>query len=149
MHDILHIQGPFTFHDCAMVMDGGSKILIGLDGNGNKLEILVPQYIMPITREDWIPGRLHINGTPINVRSKEESDILNLLTTANIDAPESSHVEKSLAKNRFVIGKDIEDFFDAGDKGPKFAIRYMLKGIVDFISSDEYVIVSKKFNSIQ
>lgn len=127
MHAKLHVQGHFTFRDCAMAMEGGAKMLIGLGSSGNKLEIHAPQDIMPTTGEPWIRGCPHV----VNVRSKEECDVLNLLASANIDAPESNQAEKSTAKNRLVSGKDIEDFFTAMDKGPEFAITKMLHGIME------------------
>jgi hypothetical protein len=120
INPISPIQGQLIITNCAFAMDGGSKVLIGKDSTGKEIHFHLPQHgIISNFTEDLTPGRLHVNGEPIEVRSELEWDILIKLSESIIESP-------------FETEKD-------------HSISDMVKEIIHFIKSDEYVEVAKRF----
>jgi hypothetical protein len=142
----VNITGALTILNCAMAMDGGSKALMAMDDTGQEIRFYIPQHVIQenFSRNN-IPGRLHVNNKPIEVRSDEENEIVRLLKEAKIKFTSPSKKPDLESANRIIIGDDIKDYFSAVEKGPDHALAFMVKEIIDFVSSEEYVIISQQF----
>ena len=117
----MKINEQLTITDCAAATDGGSVILMSLDAKGQIFDIFLPQHVMPGNfNEAYIPGRLHLNEIPIEIRSARETEIINKLKEAQIN---------------------IEGEEEVGE------IRQLLEEIIAFVQSDEYLSIGEKFSN--
>jgi len=136
------IIGQLIIQNCAYAMDGGSMYLIGIDNKGKEINILIPQHKIPMNfNSNLIPGRLHINGLPVEVRSPLENEIISKLIESKIECT-SLNEPSSLSTNTIIFGNDIKEYLSAINKGENYAIAYMIKEIVDYLNSDEYIQIS-------
>ena len=114
----------FTIKDIAAWMDGGSLTLDCLSADGDNLEIEIVQHIaLNQIINSRIPGRLYLNNELVEIRSKLEKSILNELINC-IDSKDFS--------SKFT---DIE--------------RRLIKEKVEFIQSDDYLLISKEAANVK
>ncbi len=132
------IIGQLIIHSCSYASDGGPIYLNGKDSTGKDVEIVIPQHHIPSKFEKrYIPGRLHLNGIPIGIRSVEEKEIISKLIWARIVCTSNNQmVLKDI--NTIILGNDIMDYFTAINHGEHYAIAYTIKEVVEYIISDEY-----------
>ncbi|MEM7163164.1 MAG: hypothetical protein AAF487_12075 [Bacteroidota bacterium] len=140
------MKDTWIIQNCAFLMDGGTKFLNGTDATGNEINIILPQNgIEDNFQDEYIPGRLHFNGKPINVRSEVEGEIISKLIEAHVVCEEENESPDEVSPQRLTIGEDITEYFKAMDNGPDSAIALMIREIIDFVQSEEYVEIAKKY----
>ena len=146
MNDILKIEGQLVIHDCAFAMDGGTIYLKGKDDVGNSFEFLLPQHLLPGNETTGkIPGRLYINGNPVEIRSDHENEILIKLKESKIESEISENKSQEPEGPKLIVGQDIKDYYSAIEKGLNQAIAFMVMEIIKFVRSDEYLKIAEKF----
>lgn len=118
--------------------DGGSIDLRILDDAGLEHSLELVQHLIPEnSTADRRFGRLYLDDRLIDIRSVDEAAIITFLETAAIQVP---YAKSSPAERRHVIiGIDIKAVFDASDKGPVSALGYLVKQLLSFVGSEEYV----------
>ena len=85
------------------------------------------------------PGCLYFNDERVDVRSEEESRIVQVLKTASIESaiPESLQSRNApISKDALILSDDIRQFLKSS---PQDNLRRFRDEIVAFIESDEYV----------
>lgn len=133
------ITGQLIIYSCAYASDGGPIYLNGKDGSGKDVEIVISQHHIPSdSGKKFIPGRLHLNGVPIDIRSAEEKEIIAKLIWARIVCSSTTEGMVLRDVNTIILGSDILDYFSAINHGEHYAIAYTIKEIVEYIISDEY-----------
>ena len=138
------IIGDIFIENCAMAMDGGSIVFLLKDDNGTKFELNLPQYQLEGNFADKIPGRIHLNNRPIEVRSPEESHIIEKLSLY-IEKNQLTEKEKvAPPENRLILSGDINAYFKEIDKGPEYATNHLVKEVIKFVESDAYLAVAHK-----
>jgi hypothetical protein len=122
--DNIKIFGQLTILNCGFSMDGGSRTLLAKDGEGQEIEITIFQHGIPANfRKNKIPGRLHLNGHAIEIRSQDEKEIIDKLKGAKIEP--------------------FSTLKDTLEKEPGNEVALMTMEMIDFVLSDEYVAISK------
>ena len=141
------IEGRLLIYNCAYTMDGGSIHLFAKDSRGTEFCLQLPQHGFEGNfSAEFIPGRLHLNGRPIAVRSNEETDLMERLLESAVEVgPDEVKKVEHAQGNRLIIGQDIADYFSAIEKGPSDAIVSMVRWVIDFVQSESYVSVAKRF----
>ncbi len=141
------IEGRLLIYNCAYTMDGGSIHLFAKDSSGTEFCVQLPQHGLEGNfSAEFIPGRLHLNGRPIAVRSNEETDLIKRLLDSTV---EEVHEEVKKGKKpqgkSLVISQDIADYFSAIEKGPSDAVVSKVRRVIDFVQSEMYISVAKRF----
>ena len=93
-----------------------------------------------------LPGRLHFNENLIEVRSLQEQSLLSLLKSAEVrHFPEDDSSNKPIepSPNRLVLGDDLKEIFN---QTPEENLHSMLKKVIAFVESDEYVKFAEEVN---
>lgn len=138
------INEPITITNAVTLSDGGTKYLIGIDSDGNELSILIAQYVFPDNFDsNQIPGRLHFNEEPIEVRSIFESNLIKSLENCLIKV-ESSELSFSKGLEHIVNSKNL---MEANEIGHNYGVAYLVKYIIDFVQSNKYIEIAKKFKT--
>lgn len=140
----MNIKAPLIITNAATLSDGGTKYLTGIDNNKNDFSILIAQYVFPENFNDHqIPGRLHFNEKPIDIRSSIENDIIHALENCivRIDT-EDIYYSKTIE-----IVKGSENLIEASNTGDHYGIAYLIKHFIDIIKSDNYIDLAKKFKT--
>lgn len=144
----MKIPKSLVLVDSAYSMDGGSIYLEARDEDGAQCSISLPQHRLSANFDrDRIPGRLHLNGSPVAVRSESEALLVSVLRAASVQLPDKEAVSPTgprPAESRLVIGSDIQEFLDAT---PEAAVRLLARRVVDFVSSAEYLVVAKSVDA--
>jgi hypothetical protein len=135
------LKSPLYIKDSATASDGGSYTIMGHDADGNELSFFFPQYF--IAENFWletIPGRLYVNNKAITVRSELEKEVLDQLKHAIVTVSASKEVE---LPNGFSLLKEVTNLEGSGD----YSNVYLVKKIIDFVESDEYVEIANQFKN--
>jgi hypothetical protein len=82
----MNLPKRLTIRDDAIAMDGGSVALICTDDRGKMTEIVLAQHMVidADSSADYVPGRLHLDGEPVPVRSDAEARLIALLRRADV-----------------------------------------------------------------
>lgn len=124
--------------DGAYMMDGGSISLLLVDDAGVEHGLELVQHLIPEnSSDDRLFGRLYLDNSLIDVRSDDETTIINFLEGAPIQAPSSKPAATS--GTHLVIGDDIQSYVEARAKGPASALAHLVEQLVAFVRSEEYV----------
>jgi hypothetical protein len=116
-------KGHLTIEDVQAWMDGGTVTLITRDKELNNFEIEFVQKMSLVKRDTLpYPGSLLLGGKEVEIRSELESKIISAIKTADW--------------GQKIVEKE------------KSLLRQMITECVDFITSDKYIEVSKKFGRI-
>jgi hypothetical protein len=138
-----------TLRESAYALDGGTTALMFVDEQDKEQTVVLNQHAYipePKYFDEGLPGRLYFNETLIEVRSREEHFLLTLLKTAEVrylpeDDFQGENIE--LSPNRAIFGDDLKQIFN---QTPEENLRLMLKNVIDFVESDEYVTFAEKVN---
>jgi len=139
----IQIIGGIQVEDCAMAMDGGSKVLFLRDSQGNKFELLLPQHQIKGNFGEFIPGRIHLNGHSVKIRSNDEMQLMEKLSKFLENNPLEKKEKVTPPQNRLIIGDDISDYYSEMDKGPKHATHHLVKEVINFVNSESYIEVAE------
>jgi len=136
------INKPIVITNAVTLSDGGTKYLIGYDNEGIEFSILIAQYAF---QENFcsphIPGRLHFNNTPIELRSNFERDVIECLENCSI---EGSSNKLSFAKGLKKI-ENVKSFTEAREKCDNCDIVYLIKHyIINFVRPESYIQIAEK-----
>jgi len=138
------IDNPIIITNAITLSDGGTKYLVGNDRNGNNFSILIAQHIFTENFDSTkIPGRLHFNENPIEVRSDFEKEIIKSLENCLIRV---DSVELNYSKGVGKI-KDSENLMEANGKGHNYGVAYLIKYIIDFVESENYTEIANNFKT--
>jgi len=133
-----------TLTDGAYTLDGGSIHLFGQEPEGTTHHIALAQHQLAGNfGHDFVPGRLHLDGVPIPVRSDAEFQLIAALRRAVI-APKSDIPDTPSGEQRIVLSGDIEEYLTKAGESPAAALMLLLKRVLDFVASDEYLAVAAK-----
>ena len=139
----MQIPTSLILTDCSYGLDGGSINIEAQDQSGRTHQISLPQHRIPENfKPTQIPARLHLNGTPVALRSVAESQLLDALRTASVESVETDS-QPGISASRLVLSRDIETYLEAVDESPDAAIRLLVQRVVDFVVSDEYLTIAK------
>jgi hypothetical protein len=138
-----------TLQDYAYALDGGTTALIFTDERGEEQTVVLNQHAYipePEYFDRGLPGRLYFNEELIEVRSSQEQSLLSLLKSAEVrhfaeDDPSNKPIEPS--PNRLVFGDDLNEIFN---QTPEENLHSMLKKVIAFVESDEYVTFAEEVN---
>lgn len=147
--DRLIIPRHITILDGAFATDGGSISLLISDPQGNRHSLLLSQHLLPFCgmpgeRE---PGRLHLDGSVIPVRSAEEASIISALEHADIellDTPARGVSTVGEERPSMVVGDDIRAYFSKIAEGPEAAVRHLVLVLIEYVGSEEYVALCRR-----
>jgi len=132
------IPQSLVLTESAYWLDGGTNIIFAVSENGVKCRIQLNQRLIDFYAH---PGRLHLNGNIVEVRSQQESQILRLLRNARTELPENQSAEEDgLSENAIMLSDDIKDVLD---RSPKANLLRFRDEIVAFVESEEYVAIAK------
>lgn len=137
------LKTPITIINSVTLSDGGTKYLIGVDGENKEFSILLAQYIFPeYFNENQVSGRIHLNEKPIPVRSDLEKSLIEALQNCIIKNEE--HHTKLEYKKALPKIENSESLIAANNKGYNYGTAYLIKFCIDFVQSDEYIKIAKK-----
>ena len=133
------IPSKLTLVESSFWLDGGSITLHAVTDSGEKCRVHLCQRSLAATGAGW----LYFNEERVEVRSDEETKIVELLRAAPIELkreerPSSS--EPPISKNAMILSEDIKEFFEST---PEQNLRKFRDEIVRFVESDEYVVIAK------
>lgn len=143
---VLDMKFPtkLLLYDSAYVLDGGTTRLFFTDEQ-NKEHILVLRQHAYISDRKYLleslPGRLYFNESLIEIRSPEEKTLLSLLKTSELRNLSNKRIE--LPSNVHVFGNDLKETFS---QSPQENLRSMLRNVIAFVESDEYISFAEKVN---
>ena len=128
-----------TVIDASYLLDGGTMTLYALTDSGLKCQIRLNQRAFDSYPD---PGRLYFNDQLIDIRSDDESTILELLKTASIISKDrlSSPSENRISKKALILGDDIKEVLE---NSPEDNLRKFRDNIITFVESDEYVHIAE------
>jgi capsule polysaccharide export protein KpsC/LpsZ len=92
-----------------------------------------------------VPGRLHFDERAIPLRSLHEAELVTLLQNASIEGDSRSNAEHN---KRLVLSSDISDYLAATDDSPAAALALLVRRVLAFVSSDDYVAVAREIRSL-
>ena len=123
------------------------------DAAGDEHTLSVPQHgIASNFRPDEPPGALIFDGEVLAVRGPAERDLVTALRAATYHHGGRSGTAnaESLAppERRLGIGEDVSAMLAAVDLGPEAAMRHAVAGILEFVGSQEYVDVARRFGRL-
>lgn len=130
----MHLPNSITITDSAYLLDGGTTTLQGRTNAGEDFSVQLNQRVFDSYAN---PGRLSFNGKLVDVRSDEESQILQLLRNAAIEMPENEpQPENQISKNALILGDDIKQVLE---NTPEENLRQFRDEIIAYVESDQYV----------
>lgn len=122
----------------SLALDGGTINLELVDLIGVSHRLCLVQHISPVRPSELKHrGGLYFDDALVEIRSSDETVLLNFLRTARITA--SSTPPPRPGEPFVVLGEDLKEYFAAGARSPADAIRYLVNELVAFVDSDEYV----------
>ncbi len=127
-----------TLVSYAYYFDGGTTTLYAVTDAGAKCTISLVQHMMRQYEDD---GRLYFNTDLVEVRSTDESAIIDLLKTASVDLIDLPDADSRNQVPDLILGDDIKNSVtsSAEDNINKFRDK-----IISFVESDEYVRISQQ-----
>lgn len=121
-------------------LDGGTTVLTGTDERGRERAVMLVQNAFAGGNTFGIPGRLHLDGEPVPVRSELESQVVAALRAAEVrHTPlEGEQVGEriQLSPNALILGDDIKQVLT---RGPEENIRALRDQVVETVESVGYV----------
>ncbi|MGB0524073.1 MAG: hypothetical protein ACPGJS_13985 [Flammeovirgaceae bacterium] len=139
----INIIGQLYINDSVTI--GPSKAFMGYDSRGQEFIFHLDQhYLLDDFSEGVTAGRLHVNKTPLKVRSEQEMLTLQKIEESIIKpkGAEASYKETLKLLNQ----KQITSTGEAQKLGIIPAIAMLVNMVLDFVHSDEYIEVAKAFN---
>lgn len=126
-----------TIVDGAMALDGGSIFLKVMEHSSSNIILSLD---WSIAAQQTKSARFSANGVVVPIGSEEETQWLNLIRDAEIycNDPPSTNDEKPVSKQRLVLSKDIQDYFNAIDEGSLEALRSLANQFISVVSSEAY-----------
>lgn len=120
-------------------LDGGTMRLECTDETGQAHTVMLVQTLFPGGNTFGIPGRLYFDDELIPLRAGAESQLLDLLRSAEVrytPRPAETTGERiKLSPNALVLGDDIKQVLT---RGPEENIRGLRDRIVEFVASLRY-----------
>ena len=121
-------------------LDGGTTVLAGTDERGRERAVMLVQNAFTRGNTFGIPGRLHLDGAPVPVRSELESRVLAALRAAEVQytPPEGEPTGEriQLSPNALILGDDIKQVLT---RGPEENIRALRNQVVETVEAEGYV----------
>ena len=121
-------------------LDGGTTVLTGTDERGRERAVMLVQNAFADGNTFGIPGRLHLDGEPVPVRSELESQVVAALRAAEVryTRPEGEPAGEriQLSPNALILGDDIKQVLT---RGPEENIRALRDQVVETVESVGYV----------
>jgi hypothetical protein len=133
----MQLPTQITIVNSCFFLDGGTVILHAITTDGAKCEIQLNQRVFAEFYAN--PGRLYFNQELVEVRSADESRIVQLLKDATVKATvrEPTPTDNPpISKNALILGDDIREVLEST---PEENLRRFRDQIVAFVESDEYV----------
>ncbi len=126
-----------TLQGCFYLLDGGTIILNMVDESGQVRQSILAQHVSPEGSSiDKIPGRLYFDGQLIPMRSRLESELLQLLRSAEIQmAPIEAEEGTFRSQGGIIIGEDIRQYLT---REPEENIHWARTELIRFVESDQY-----------
>jgi hypothetical protein len=135
-------------------MDGGSRVIFLRDAAGAEHTLSVPQHHIPtnFTPEEP-PGALIFDGEVLDVRGPAEQELVATLQNATY-APASRrkaipHGRLAPPERRITLGEDVSATLAAIDRGAESALRHAVASVLEFVGSEEYVDVARRFHRVK
>ena len=129
------LPDSITLVDSNYWLDGGSTTLHAVSESDKKHLIHLNQRMIPGSKN---PGRLLFDNALIQVRSDLETRIIQLLTSAKVDAEDGPPPTQS--KNRLILGDDIKNVME---NSPAANIEKFRRAIIEYLQSDEYLEIAR------
>ena len=144
------IPATLAVTDCAYAMDGGSQVVFLRDADGDEHTLSVPQHAIPSNfRPGQPPGALIFDGEVLAVRGAAEQELVTALRAATYlprdRAGTASSDRLAPPARRIAIGNDVSAVLAAIDRGPEPAMRHAVASILEFVESQAYVDVARRF----
>ncbi len=148
----MEIPAVITVLEGAFATDGGSISLLLEDGEGQRHNVLLTQHLLPVIESPGArrSGRLYFNGTIVEVRSEDELAIISSLKIAGIKAPApAGNPSNTFANSQpgMTVGDDITDYFTKIAEGPEAALLYLVREVIGYVESEEYVTYARSHKS--
>jgi hypothetical protein len=122
------------------LLDGRTTVIFATDERGGKRSVELVRRVCALGYSSGIPGRLHLDGEPVAVRSDAESRLVALLRAADVwytpPGGEADGERSRLSPNALVLGDDIKRVLS---RGPEENIRAVRDQVVDWVESPRYV----------
>jgi len=139
--------------NCMFAMDGGSRVIFLRDAAGGEHRLSVPQHHLAGNfRPGEPPGALIFDGEVLAVRGSAEQELVAALRAATyVHAGRSGAadvVKLAPPERRLAIGEDVSAMLGAIDRGPEAALRHAVAGILEFVASEAYVDVARRFGRV-
>ncbi|MCA8992888.1 MAG: hypothetical protein KDA88_12945 [Planctomycetaceae bacterium] len=135
----MNIPQSITLTEAEFWFDGGTISLHAVTETGDECRIRLNQRMFDTYAN---PGRLCFNDRPVDIRSKAESEIVDLLKLASVvprEAPQKLTDER-ISPNAIILGDDIKDVVNSS---PGENLLRHRDRIVAYVESDEYVQIAK------
>jgi hypothetical protein len=120
------------------LLDGGTTSLTCVDEDGEEHSVLLAQHAFRDEAIGWEPGRLYFDNVIIDVRSADETRIVNLLQNAIIcyrNGPLEGKVIE-LSENRLFLANEVEEMMEAK---PNENLERLRDSMVAYIRSKAFV----------
>ena len=133
----MSMPARLILQDCFYLLDGGTIILNMVDESGQCRQAILTQHAFPETSSmNNIPGRLYFDCQLVPIRSRLESELLELLRNADIQmAPVQEQEGSFRSQGRTIIGEDIRHYMT---RGPEDNIHWARTELIGFVASDQY-----------
>lgn len=130
-----------TIHLFARARDGGSKTLYCSDEQGTRRRVELHQSMFHNHVRDGqqIPGRLHLDGHPLGLRSNEEKQLIELLRSAAYDFDIQAIFSHSTGRQTGSSGERTAEGRQKAEEG----LRESVAELIAFVESDVYLSVSE------
>ena len=138
----MHWPTKVTIHAISRARDGGSQTLYCTDERGSKRRIELHQsmFLRHIQDRQPIPGRLHLDQHPLELRSTEESGLIALLLSA------AYHYDFRVIFSDTDPRRNGPEYqrTDEGRQEQEEELRASVTRLIAFVESDEYVVFAER-----
>jgi len=133
--------------DCGGVLDGGTLIIFLRDTAGSEHTLKVPQHhIAGNFRPGEPPGALIFDGEVLAVRGSAEQELVTALRAATYMYAEHSYADHSdLAE---AARLHLQEWLRATGEDVSTLLRHAVADILEFVGSEAYVDVARRFGRV-